>query len=346
MAKDPVTLQDVADAAGVSIATASRALTGKSRVSKQTAARVARVAERLGYRVNVFGRALREGTGRTVGMVVPVISNPFFGQLVHHLEAELLDHGLDLVIADSHGETLREGGRLRMLVERRVEGIIVVPSDAEASGTALARAAESAPVVQLDRRVEGLGLDYVGVDNAKGMQLLACHLHECGVRQVVLVASDATTSTGRERRAAFEGEAARVGMSVQEPILDEFTLEFGQSAARELASRPVMPDAVIAGDDLIAMGLLIGLKRAGLSVPDDVLVTGFDGTMLAEISDPPLTTIEQPFASLARETVRALVRRIDEADAPVLFSRIAPRLRVAGSTQRESGPVTGRPGPD
>lgn len=346
MAKELVTLQDVADAAGVSIATASRALTGKSRVSKQTAARVARVAERLGYRVNVFGRALREGTGRTVGMVVPVISNPFFGQLVHHLEAELLDHGLDLVIADSHGETLREGGRLRMLVERRVEGIIVVPSDAEASGTALARAAESAPVVQLDRRVEGLGLDYVGVDNAKGMQLLACHLYECGVRQVVLVASDATTSTGRERRAAFEDEAARVGMSVQEPILDEFTLEFGQSAARELADRPVVPDAVIAGDDLIAMGLLIGLKRAGFSVPGDVLVTGFDGTMLAEISDPSLTTIEQPFASLARETVRALVRRIDEADAPVLFSRIAPRLRVAGSTQRASGPAPGRPDPD
>jgi len=330
--KEPVTLQEVSDAAGVSIATASRALTGKGRVSKQTATKVARVAERLGYRVNIFGRSLREGTGRTVGVVVPVISNPFFGQLVHHLEAELIGYGFDLVIADSHGEAQREADRLKMLVERRVEGIIVVPSDAEKSGAALTRAADSVPVVQLDRRVEGLGIDYLGVDNARGMELAIEHVYERGARNVVLVASDATTSAGRERRKAFELHTARLKMVVQEPILKEFTLEVGQNAASELSSRPVFPDAVIAGDDLIATGLLVGLRKSGLSVPSDVLVTGFDGTMLAEISDPLLTTVEQPFEALARETVRALVRRVNEPDAPVLFSRLAPNLRLAGST--------------
>ena len=340
MAKDPVTLQDVADAAGVSIATASRALTGKSRVSKQTTAHVVRVASRLGYRVNVFGRALREGTGRTVGVVVPVISNPFFGQLVHHLEAELLDHGLDLLIADSHGETLREKGRLRMLVERRVEGIIVVPSDAEESAPALQDAARTTPLVQLDRRVEGVAVDYVGVDNSRGMSLLMEHLNSHGVREVVLVASDSTTSAGRERREAYEREATRMGMVMQDPILDEFTLEFGQRAAQQLATRGSMADAVIAGDDLIATGLVIGLKKAGLSIPEDVLITGFDGTMLANICDPMLTTIEQPFASLARETVRALVRRIADRDAPVMFSRLSPSLRAAASTGGVPAPET------
>ena len=344
MAKALVTLQDVADAAGVSIATASRALTGKSRVSKQTTAHVVRVATRLGYRVNVFGRALREGTGRTVGVVVPVISNPFFGQLVHHLEAELLDHGLDLLIADSHGETLREKGRLRMLVERRVEGIIVVPSDAEESAPALQEAAATTPLVQLDRRVEGAAIDYVGVDNGTGMTLLLEHLYARGVRQVVLVASDATTSAGRERRDAYEREASRLGMVMQEPILDEFTLEFGQQAAQQLALRPSMADAVVAGDDLIATGLVIGLKKAGLAIPDDVLVTGFDGTMLSNVCDPALTTVEQPFASLARETVRALVRRIAERDAPVLFSRLSPTLRAAASTGGEWVPEPGNTG--
>ena len=188
MAKDAVTLVDVAHAAGVSIATASRALTGKNRVSKQTIAHVTSVAAQLGYRVNVFGRALREGTNGTIGVVVPVVGNPFYGQLVHSLEEELQKHGLELVIADSHGEVDREQSRMRMLVDRRVEGIVVVPADAHLSAAALSDTEQSVPVVQLDRRVPGASADFVGIDNRAAMQAIVAHLVEQGATSIVLSA--------------------------------------------------------------------------------------------------------------------------------------------------------------
>lgn len=330
---DPVTLQDVADAAGVSIATASRALTGKNRVSKETTAHVARIAAKLGYRPNLFGRALREGSSRTMGVIVPVVGNPFYGRIVHELETVLSERGFDLVIADSHGDVERESARLRMLVDRRVEAIIIVPSDAVESAPALAEAQAHAPVVQLDRRVLDHRGDFIGVDNDRGITLLLEHLKAQGAKRVVLVASNAVTSAGRERRAAFERESARLGIEAGEPILDEFTFEFGQAAADELISRGPLPDAVVCGDDLIATGFMTALKRAGHRIPQDVLVTGFDGTLLADICDPPLTTIEQPFRELARETVDALVRRIEDRDAAVVLRRVEPTLRIAGSTQ-------------
>ncbi|GAA4697372.1 transcriptional regulator, LacI family [Promicromonospora umidemergens] len=338
MARDTVTLRDVADAAGVSIATASRALTGKNRVSKATTAHVSRVAERLGYRVNVFGRALREGTDGAVGVIVPVISNPFYGQLVHSLEEQLREHSLELIIADSHGDVARERERLRMLVQRRVEGIVIVPSDASASLDAVAEAADDVPLVQLDRRVEEAPTDFVGVDNERGIALLVNHLGERGATEIVLVASDDTTSAGRERRAAFDREIARRGLPVLEPILDRFTLEFGLSAAGTIARSRPLPDAIVAGDDLIATGLITGLKRHGVVVPRDVMVTGFDGTMLADICDPALTTVVQPFDQIAAEAVRALLRRTKQRDAPAIYSRLAPALRESMSTARPLAP--------
>lgn len=328
-----VTLKDVADAARVSIATASRALGGKSRVSEETSAHVAQVADRLGYRPNPFGKALREGQSRTVGVVVPVIGNPFYGAIVHELETELAQLGFDLLIADSHGEVGREHARMRMLVERRVEAIVVVPSDAIASAEALREAAERTVVVQMDRSVLDLEADFIGIDNALAMALVLEHLCQRGARSVALVATDSTTSAGRERRAAYEREVQRLDLSAQPHILREFTIEFGRGAAGELIGRGDLPDAVVCGDDLIAIGVLTALKHAGYRIPEDVLVTGFDGTMLADISDPPLTTIEQPFRELARETVAALIRRTSQrAAAPGSF-RIEPSLRIAGSTE-------------
>src|SRR3954463_3455555 len=164
-----IRLKDVATAAGVSVATASRALTGRGRVSAETVDRVTRGAERMGYQDHEIGRALREGSIRTVGVVVPVLSNPFFSQIVQFIEAELEANGFEMLVADSHGEVDREARRLRMLVAREVEGLIVIPSDAQHSGEALRRLAPGTPVVQLDRQVDGLELPFVGVDNHEGM---------------------------------------------------------------------------------------------------------------------------------------------------------------------------------
>jgi LacI family transcriptional regulator len=327
-----VRLKDVAAAAGVSVATASRALTGRGRLSAATVEKVSSVADRMGYRVNEVGRALREGSIRTVGVVVPVVSNPFFGQIVQSLEAELEAHGFEMLVADSHGEVDREARRLQMLVARDVEGLIVIPADAERSASALHRIESDTPLVQLDRQVNGLASDFVGVDNQAGMDLVLDHLASRGARSALLVGSDRTTSVGRERQSAFDTAASRVGLTVRKPILDRFTLEFGERAGRLLAGRRSCPDAVVAGDDLIAIGLVRSLAVHGIRVPADVLVTGFDGTLLSEISSPTLTTVRQPYAALTREAVDLLLARAVDRTRPIEHRRLAPELVVGQST--------------
>lgn len=332
MKKASVTLHEVAAAAGVSIATASRALNGKDRVSERTAEHVAAVAERLGYRVNLMGRGLRAGTGATIGVVVPVISNPFYSELIHRIEDHLQRRGFDLVIADSHGEVERERARLRMLVERRVEGIFVVPSDAELSFDALADTARRVPLVQLDRRVVGLPADFVAVDNDNGIALAVDHLTSRGAERIVLVSGNDITSAGRERRAAFETVVHARSLPAEENIFGEYLLDFGEKAVTTLLDRGPLPDAIIAGDDLVAAGVIAALKKSGVRVPHDVQVTGFDGTMLADVCEPRLTTVVQPFDDLAREATEALWNRMENSDAPYVLSRLKPSLRIAEST--------------
>jgi LacI family transcriptional regulator len=333
-----VRLRDVALAAGVSVTTASRALTGRGRISAETVERVTQVADRLGYQAHEIGRALREGSIRTVGVVVPVISNPFFGQIVQFIEAELEANGFEMLVADSHGDVDREARRLRMLVAREVEGLIVIPSDAERSREALRRLTPGTPIVQLDRQVDGLEVAFVGVDNHVGMHLLVDHVVARGARSVALVSADRTTSVGRERQAAFAVAAARSGVSVHRPILDRFTVEFGDRAGHRLAARRSLPDAVIAGDDLIAIGVIRGLAAHGIDVPGRILVTGFDGTILSEVSAPPLTTVRQPFEAISREAVRLLLGTREAPDgAARVQRRVAPELVVRASTGIDVG---------
>jgi LacI family transcriptional regulator len=220
-----------------------------------------------------------------------------------------------------------------MLVARDVEGLVVIPADADRSAAALRRVAADTPLVQLDRQVNGLMSDFVGVDNQLGMDLLIDHLASGGVRSAVLVASDATTSVGRERRAAFDTAMSRAGLSARKPILDRFTLEFGARAGRLLAARRSLPDAVVAGDDLIAIGVIRALTAHDLRVPTDVMVTGFDGTVLSEISDPTLTTVRQPYARLTRDAVELLLSRAADGSRPIEHRRLPPELVAARSTQ-------------
>lgn len=330
----PVKLQDVADAAGVSIATASRALSGKKRVSAATAQTVLAAAARLGYSVDPIARALREGSTRTVGMVVPVLGNPFFAELVAAVEDELHRSRFELVIADSHGDVEQEALRLDTLVARRVDGILIVPQDSAGSVPAIRRVMESTPVVQVDRKVDRVDGDFVGVDNDAGMRLVLDHLVDRGVRRVTLASSDDANTAGRTRRLAYERLVDELALSADEHVIGTFSIEAGRRAADDLLARGALPEAVVAGSDLIAVGLIARLRQSAVRVPRDVLVTGFDGTVLSEVYEPTLTTVHQPLAAIARNAVSFLRSRISAPHEPVSDSRIGAALMVRESTSR------------
>jgi len=331
----PVKLHDVAVAAGVSIATASRALAGKTRVAQETRAHVLEVADRLGYQVNPIARALRDGSTRTVGMIVPVIANPFFAELIDAIEAELHSVGLELLLADSHGEVVQERKRLGNLVSRQVDGIFIVPHHERHSVPGIRAALAAVPLLQIDRRVARVRTDFVGVNNEDGIRSIVEHLVEIGTRSIVFASADDQNVAGRGRRTAFEAVTAELDLVVHPHIIGNFSLEAGQEAARQLLARSALPDAVVAGSDFNAFGLISSLRAGGVRVPEDIRVTGFDGTTLSQVFDPPLTTVRQPTAEIAATAVSFLMNRMADPEAPVREQVISPALVVRESTLRE-----------
>jgi LacI family transcriptional regulator len=328
----PVKLQDVADAAGVSIATASRALAGKKRVSAETVQTVLEAADRLGYTVDPIARALREGSTRTVGMIVPVVGNPYFSELIAAVGDELQAAGFELILADSHGDVTQEARRLRTLVGRRVDGILLVSHSSTESAPAVDEAMRSVPVVQIDRKIDRLGSDFVGIDADQAMRLLLEHLVERGVRRVVLASADDQNSVGRGRREAFERLVDELDLIAAPHVIGDFSVEAGRAAADEIVRRGGVPDAVVAGSDVNAVGLISGFRSHGMQVPDAVLVTGFDGTQLSELYNPSITTVRQPVRALARTAVSFLSSRIADPTSPARDSRIGAELVVRAST--------------
>jgi LacI family transcriptional regulator len=329
-------LRQVAVAAGVSVSTASRVLSGSGSASPRAVAAVLAASERLGYRPNLVARGLRSRATGLAGIVVPGVGNPFFAELVEALESALRGVGLDMILGDSGGPPSEETQRLQTLVDRQVDGLILIPTGHHSSAEAVRRASLSVPIVQVDRQVDGFPADYVGVDNRLGIHLALSHLAAQGCRTIAFASDDATSSTGRSRSEAMHAAIAQLPELVLGPeLLGSFTVGFGGKAARTLLDHARLPDAVICGSDLIALGIVRELRAAGVSIPGDIKVTGFDGILFSELSDPPLTTVRQPIQDIANEAVRLLQARIHGDRTAAQRIEIAPTLVVRRSTSMD-----------
>jgi LacI family transcriptional regulator len=330
-----VTLRDVAAAANVSIATASRALSGKGGSSATTIATVLAASERLEYRPDPVARSLRAQSTGLIGMIVPGIANPFFAELVEAIELELQKGGAELLLSDSQGNPKREIGRIQTLLDRRVDGLIIVPTGLVPAADLRKVLGNFAAVVQLDRQIDGLARDFVGVDNGQGIRLILDHLVATGARRITFVSGESESSTGRSRTDAYRSVISRMEeLETIAEIVGSFSVEFGRDAGVQIASARALPDAVVCASDVIAIGVVRALHDAGIAIPDDVRVTGFDGILFSELCDPPLTTVVQPFAGIAREARRLLDERMGGATFAAQRSSIAPELTIRRSTSR------------
>jgi LacI family transcriptional regulator len=335
--KTTVTVATVAAEAGVSTATVSRVLTGSKSVSAQTSARVLAAAEKLRYSGNSIAKALRQNSTGNIGMLVPSISNPFFTSLVEQVEHHLAQAGLNLFLCDSRNLVATEETRLRSLTQGSVDGILVSPVDENRSAAALQRASDIVPIVQIDRRVGAVDTDWVGLDDAHAMRLIAQHLADRGVRTVAFVTSIMGSSSALDRLQSARSSCAELGIAMPDDlVLDgDFSLEWGATAADGLLdSGRDLPDAIICSDDLIALGLSGRLAERGIRVPDDVRVTGFDDIEYASLNVPSLTTLRQPLTQIAAEAVRLLQENIQSADRAKTQLALRGELVVRKSTTR------------
>jgi LacI family transcriptional regulator len=326
-----VTVKDVAARAGVSTASVSRVLTGHQPVAPDIVQQVRQAAAELGYQVNAAGRSLRRRSTETVGLVVADVTNPYFPELIKEVEVALATHGLGLLLADSANDVAQERLAVSRLLARQVDALLVTPVSRSRSRRLIAEAMERCKVIQIDRRTSAHA-HYVGMDNVAAIELVMEHLATQGRSRPVFIGSDPQISTTWERQRRFQDFA---GLT-DRVLVGDFSLAWGSTAAALALDRWPDADAFVCADDLVAVGALEYLKRAGVGVPSAIAVIGFDDTLLARVGNPTITSVRQPLAVMA-EAAASLVSTPDEGGVKVM--KFSGELVVRTSS---SGPeVTG-----
>lgn len=330
-----VTVHDVARHAGVSIATVSRALNDRSRISAATRDRVLRVAAELGYHPNDLARGLAGMATRTIALLLPDITNPFFPELVKGVQTVADQRGHLLLMCHNADDEAKAIADLVLLRRKRVDGILLVASTLPGVGVVAASA--GIPTVVLDRRVPGLDADLVTVDHRAGARLGVEHLLGLGHRRIAHLTGPAGVVSSQERCEGWREAllAAGVDPAPELVVHGDFTEDGGYAAGRELITRGGGITAVFAANDLAAIGLLRALTEAGLRVPHDVSVVGFDGVHLAAYTSPKLTTVAQPIFDLGRTAAELLLDRLAAAPAPDAEPKtlvLPTRLELRNST--------------
>jgi LacI family transcriptional regulator len=331
-----VGVKDVAKHAGVSVGTVSNVLNGRATVAPEFVERVQRSVAELGFVRDDVARTLRAGTSDVIGMIVSEAHNPFFIELARGAEAQAVETGGIVLLGNSHGEAEREDRYLEAFARQRARGVIVhmTPEALDRPAGRLIRR-RGMPVVTMDGDPDQRGSSSIVVDNRAGARLAAEHLLALGRRSLLFVGGPMHLIALQQRVAGIRDVmTAGVDLAVMESA--DTTIEVGREAAqRIIASRAepgrVRVDAVVAGNDLVAIGLLNVLVGAGVRVPEDVAVVGYDDIDLATTAVVPVTTVRQPAGVMGSLAVR-LLENERLLGAPPERVRLEPELVVRRST--------------
>jgi LacI family transcriptional regulator len=316
-----VTLSDVAQAAGVHPATASRALNPatRGRVSAATARRVLAAADRLAYQPNSLARGLRTRRSYTVGIMLPDLTNPLFPPIVRGVDEVLGPAGYSALVTTTDNDDIREERLFTALRARQADGFIV--ATAQRAHPLLARLAEAeVPMVLVNRTTDERRIPAVIADEAAGVRAAVAHLVALGHRRIAHLAGPQDLSTGHGRYRAFLDAISDAGLEPGPVAFAEtFTEAAGRIAARDLLAAATRPTAVVAGNDLLAIGLLDKLEEDGLGCPGDVSLVGFNDIPMLSRMSPPLTTVQIPQREIGGEAARLLLELIGEPAPPKLL---------------------------
>lgn len=322
-------MEDVAREAGVSRALVSLVMREQPNVSAARRRRVREVARRLGYRPNAMARSLASRRTRTVGVVLDDLRNPFFAEIAGGVEALASEAGYQLLLGAGGRLARRERAALATLLEYRVDGVILVSPRMRAAE--MAAAAAEVPVVVVGRQLRGVDADSVLIDERHGTGLVLDHLVALGHERIAHVDAGRGAGGPQRRSAYLRGMRSRALAARARVIPGDFTEEAGTNAARRLLSEPDLPTAVFAANDMVAAGLLSEFDRAGLSVPGDVSIVGYDNISIAHLAHVSLTTVDQPRTEMGRMALELLLERIEQRRSSVV-RLVEPTLVVRSTT--------------
>jgi len=333
-------IRDVAQRAGVSIATVSRAVNGISTVAPELAERVWKAIKEVGYVPNTQARALVSGRSRILGLVVSEITNPFFPELVQEFENLAVEQGYEVFIGSTNYDAIRTEALIRRMLQRSVDGVAIMTFGIEEE--LIQKLVERAfPLVFVDAGPDLPNIRVLKVNYGEGIREAVQHLAALGHRQIAFISGPLQMRSAIARRDAFLAAMAELGLTVPPSHMVEgtHTMEGGIKAAERLHALTELPTGIVCSNDMTAIGVLHGLHRTTNVVPQDVSVVGFDDVHLAQFMLPPLTTVQMSCKNLATAAVQALRAGI-ESDHPQAQQKewpIPTRLVVRQSTSYPRG---------
>ncbi|GAB0117933.1 LacI family DNA-binding transcriptional regulator [Acidisoma sp. 7E03] len=332
------TMQDVAARAGVSTSTVSHVINGTRRVPAATRAQVLNAISATGYTPNSLARSLKRSETRTIGIAIGDISNPHFTSIVEAAEAAARAEGYSVVLVGISEDPEREREGIDILINRRVDGLMIAPSAGGGAETLARLSAQQIAVVQIDRLADP-ACDAVVVDNLEGARLLTRHLASLGHRRIGMVTGLPGLSSTAERIEGYRRGLTESGIAFEPALLacGEYNAEPARAATHRLFALPAAPTAVFASNNLMTLGALRALGELGLAVPEDVALVSFDDFAWTDLFKPHLTTIAQPCPAIGENAVRLLLERLANPDLPPRLLQLPVVFKRRSSCGCEAG---------
>ena len=326
-------IQAVADRARVSTATVSRTINGSDKVAPKTAERVRRAIAALNYYPNTNARALGSGRSRIYGLIISDITNPFFPELVKSFEDMAVRNGYEVIVANTSYSAERTEVCVQRMLERKVDGVAVMTSE---MGSHLIERLHSRqiPMVFLDTGVPANGISNVLVDYGAGVDDAVEHLVSLGHSRIAFISGPMDLASARTRRHALLAALKRHRLGGESSLVEigNHRIDGGRAAMERLLALDDRPTAVVASNDLTAIGAIGALHRRGLRVPEDISVVGFDDIEISAFLHPALTTVRLSRAAIADRAFQALFRAGKQESLPGVEYAIRPELIVRDST--------------
>ncbi len=325
-------IRQVAKRAGVSSATVSHVINNTRFVSDDVRSRVNEAIRELNYQPNALARSLRRGQTHTIALVLPDSANPFFAEIGRHIERIAFDRGYSVIFCNTEGQPAKENFYLDVVVKKRVDGVILV--SVGIPGTHLQQLeAQNVPLVIVDRQSKEYSIDTVLTDNLRGGLLATQHLIRLGHRRIACITGSSTLNPSYQRFAGYEQALREAGLEFDPGLhrTGDFHAASGWEIGLELLRRARPPSAIFACNDMMAIGVLRAASEAGLRVPEDLALVGFDDIELALYTNPPLTTVSQDKARISEIAFDMLMRRVEDRETKIQIEFLQPALVVRRS---------------
>ncbi len=315
------TIRDVAERAGVSVTTVSHVINDTRFVSEELRGRVLRAIEELNYQPSGVARSLRRKRTHTIGMIIPDNTNPFFAEVARGIEDASFELGYNVILCNSDGDLEKEMDYLGLLIEKRVDGLVFVSAGSN-QATIEMLSTQEVPVVIVDRDISELAMDSVLTDNRRGGYQATHYLLTLGHRRIACITGPSQLTPSAERVTGYRNALEEAGVAVDDLLIlaGDFQSQSGHEAMRSLLTLSSPPTAVFVCNDLMAIGALCAAHEAGLRVPQQLSIVGFDDIALASFTTPRLTTVAQPKYEMGLLAAEMLAERIKHKD-------LSPRRR-------------------